>query len=276
MPKTLHILNGDSTAEIFSKASLEGDVIVWREMLCEGTLHKDVGSDAFWKKRYTFFEKIGVSKLEYYDKTIKELVQLKDVSNYDEIVLWFEYDLFCQANLLGLCSYLLQSFRKSILYSLVCTGYEKGKEGLQTLSDYQPNEYLELYKNKVKLTHHNLLYAHECWQVYAEGNPEKLKTFNFNKLDKFQYLQEAIHQHLQRLPKENGLNQIETKILEIIQQKTQTKKEIIKELLQWQRAATVYGFGDSQYKRAIEKLNAYYIINDELISLNEKGKEFKV
>jgi len=273
MSKTLHILNGDSTAEIFSKSSLEGDVIVWRELLCEGTLHKDVGSDDFWKKRYTFFEKIGISKLEYYDKTIKELVQLEDVSNYDEIILWFEYDLFCQVNLLGLCSYLLQSFRKSILYSLVCVGHKKGKVGLQTLSDYQPNEYLELYKNKVKLTHHNLLYAHECWHVYAEGNPENLKTFNFNKLDKFQYLQQAIHQHLQRFPKENGLNQIETKILEIIQQKAQTKKEIIKELLQWQRAATVYGFGDLQYYKHLEKLTDYYEVKDKCLILNSKGKE---
>ena len=38
MNKTLHILNGDSTAESFAKSSLEGDVLIWREMLCEGSL----------------------------------------------------------------------------------------------------------------------------------------------------------------------------------------------------------------------------------------------
>jgi len=242
-------------------------------MLCEGTLHKDVGSDNFWIKRYTFFEKRGVSKLEYYDKTIKELVQLEDVSNYKEIVLWFEYDLFCQVNLLALCSYLLKSFRKNILYSLVCTGQEKGKSTLQTLSDYHSTKYPELYNNKVKLTQHNLLYAHECWQVYAENDPKRLKAFNFNKLEKFQYLQKAINQHLQRFPDENGLNQIETKILEIINSGLSDKKEIIKKLLRWQRAATVYGFGDSQYERYLEKLSAYYSVKNKRISLNEKGKE---
>jgi len=273
MTKTLNILNGDSTAEFFSKSPLKGDVLVWREMLCEGALHKDVGSDEFWIKRYDFFKGIGVSKLEYYDKTIKELVQLEDVSNYDEIVLWFEYDLFCQVNLMGLCSYLLQSFRKKTLYSLVCTGHKKGKQNLQTLADYQPNEYLELYENKVKLTQNDLLFAHECWRIYVENNPKKLKTFNFNKLDKFQYLQQAIHQHLQRFPDENGRNQIENKILEIINTEPVTKNEIIKKLLLWQHQETVYGFGDMQYFRYLEKLSDYYVIDDKCISLNDKGKE---
>ncbi|HBK71900.1 MAG TPA: DUF1835 domain-containing protein [Flavobacteriaceae bacterium] len=273
MTKTLHILNGDSTAEIFSKSSLKGDILVWREMLCEGALHKDVGCDEFWIKRYTFFKEIGVSKLEYYDKTIKELVQLEDVSQYNEIVLWFEYDLFCQINLMGLCSYLLQSFRKKTLYSLVCTGHKKGKQNLQTLSDYSPEDYKVLYENKVKLTQHDLLFAETSWQVYVENNKEKLKTFNFAKKGKFQYLQQAIHQHLQRFPNENRLNQIDNKILEIINTEPSTKKGIIKKLLLWQRVATVYGFGDSQYYRSLEKLSDYYIIVDNLLFLNDRGEE---
>jgi len=94
MNKILHILNGDNTAQIFSKSTIHGDIIIWREMLCDGALHKDVGSDEFWKKRYNFFEEeIGITRLEYYDKTIKELIKIENVSNYDEIVLWFEYDL---------------------------------------------------------------------------------------------------------------------------------------------------------------------------------------
>ncbi len=273
MSKTLHILNGDSTAEIFSKSSLKGYILVWREMLCEGALHKNVGSDEFWKNRYTFFEEIGVSKLEYYDKTIKELVKLEDVSQYNEIVLWFEYDLFCQVNLMGLCTYLLNSFRKDIYYALVCTGKENRKEILQTLADYQPKEYKILYENKIKLTQHDLFFAETSWQVYVENNKEKLKEFNFAKKTKFQYLQSAINQHLQRFPDENGLNQIDHKILEIIDSKAQTKEDIIRALLSWQRQETFYGFGDLQYFRYLEKLSDYYLIDDKHISLNEKGKK---
>jgi len=274
MNKTLHILNGDSTAQIFSKSTIQGDIIVWREMLCEGSLHKDVGSDEFWIKRYAFFEeKLGVPRIEYFDKTIKELIKLEDTSNYNEIVLWFEYDLFCQVNLMALCVYLLKHFRKNINYYLVCTGLEEGGQHLQTLSDYASNEYPALYKNKIKLTRNNLLFAEQCWELYVENNLEKLKVFDFNKQDKFKYFQNAINQHLQLFPDKNGLNQIENKILELINSGVSDKNLIIKELLGWQQKETVYGFGDLQYMLSLKKLRNYYTVKDELITLNFNGKE---
>ncbi len=273
MTTTLHILNGDSTAQIFPRSIIQGDIIVWREMLCEGSLHKDVGSDEFWKKRYTFFEGIGVARLEYYDKTIKELIKIEDISNYDEVVLWFEYDLFCQINLMALCTYLLKYFRKNINYYLVCTGYEKGIPNLQTLSDYSPEEYQTLYKEKIKLSRNNLLFAEQSWQLYVENNKEALKEFDFDQCSKFKYLQQAIQQHLQRFPDNNGLNQIENKILEIINSGISNRNDIIKKLLLWQKRETGYGFGDLQYSRSLENLSNFFIIKNELITLNEKGKE---
>ena len=274
MNKTLHILNGDSTAEIFSKSNNKGDILVWREMLCEGGLHADVGSDAFWKKRYTFFEEeMSITRLEYYDKIIKELIKIEEIAKYNEVVLWFEYDLFCQINLLALCTYLLKYYRKDIRYFLVCTGYEKDKNDLQTLSDYSSNDYEELFKNKIKLTRHNLLFAQRGWQLYVENNEENLKEFDVDQCSKFKYLQAAIHQHLQRFPTKNGLNQIENKILEIVNTENIDKKTLIKTLLVWQRKETIYGFGDSQYLLYLNKLADYIAVKNEIITLNAKGKE---
>jgi len=273
MTKTLHILNGDSTAAIFSKSSILGDVIVWREMLCEGSIHHEIGNDDFWKSRYAFFEKeLGIQKLEYYDKTIKEIVKLDDLSNYNEVVLWFEYDLFCQVNLLAICTYLLKSFRKDINYHLVCTGKEKGKEQLQSLSDYNANDYKFLFENKLKLTKNNLLFAETCWNLYIENDFEKLKNFDFNKVSKLAYLQLAIDQHLQRFSKQNGLNQIENKILLLINSGLTDKKQIVKQLLVWQKNETVYGFGDMQYFMILKKLKTYYTDENDVILLNSKGK----
>ena len=272
MNKTLHILNGDSTAVIFSKTNIRGTVIVWREMLCEGSLHKDVGSDEFWNKRYAFFEEeMGVVRQEYYVKTIKELVKLENISSYDEIVLWFEYDLFCQVNLMALCTYLLKHFRKDINYFLVCAGHEKGKQGLQTLSDYSPEEYQSLYKEKIKLSRNNLLFAEQSWELYVENNMKALKEFDFNQCSEFKYFQKAIDQHLERFPNQNGLNQIENKIVEIINSGVSNRDSIIKELLLWQQKETAYGFGDLQYSLYLKKLNDYYTVKDELITLNSKG-----
>lgn len=274
MANTLHILNGDSTATILNQTSIEGDIVVWRELLCEGPICHEVGSDEFWLKRYHYFEnELGISKLEYYDKTIKEITKLEDVSNYGKVVLWFEYDLFCQVNLMALCSYLMENYSKSVLYYLVCTGKEKGKDYLQTLADYDTDSYPQLLENRIKLSRSKLLFAKECWNLYVENNPEKLKAFNFNKYSKFAYFQKAIDQHLERFPKANGLNQIQQKILEVIDAEKLKKNKITREMLIWQHRETVYGFGDLQYSLYLDKLNEYYLINNKVYQLNEKGKK---
>lgn len=274
MAKKLHIVNGDCTAEILRKTTLDGDILVWREMLCEGPICKEVGSDDFWMNRYDFFQKeLGVSKLEYFDKSIKEIVQLEDISSYSEVVLWFEFDLFCQVNLMALCSYLLQNFRKDIGYKLVCTGWVKGKDRLQSLSDFKLNEFEALYDNSLNISKSNLEFAEQCWSIYAENNIEKLKEFNFNKQrSKFVYFQKAIDQHLLRFLDENGMNQINNKILEIINNEPLTEKDIVRNLLIWQADETVYGFGDLQYFQYLNKLKKYYEIVESKYFLNKLGK----
>lgn len=274
MNKTLHILNGDSSRLIFEKSGIKGDIVVWREMLCEGPLTKDVGSDEFWMGRYSYFEnELGINRLDYYDKSIKEIVKLEDVSNYKDIVLWFEFDLFCQVNLLAVCTYLLDNYVKKATYYLVCTGSVNGKEQLQSLSDFTSTEFNNLFENKITLSKSSLQFAKESWNLYVENNIDKLKCFDFNQNSKFQYLKLIINQHLERFPSENGLNQIENKMLEIIDSGVSDKNSIVKELLLWQKKYTVYGFGDLQYFLKLKNLKAYYLVHKNSISLNSKGKE---
>ena len=273
MSKKVHILNGDSTVLSMNESDISGDIIVWREMLCEGQLNKHIGNDNFWNLRYSFFEnELQVSKLDYYDKVIKELTKVEDLSNYNEVILWFEYDLFCQVNLMGLCTYLLKHYRESISYYLVCVGKEKNSENLLTLSDYSPKEYERLYEERIKLTQHDLAFAKECWEQYVTNDIEELKRFNFKKNGKFEYLQLAINQHLNRFSDSTRLNQIDQKILETIHANMYTEREIVRELLIWQRKETVYGFGDLQYFKYLEKLHPFYEIKNEHYYLNDMGK----
>jgi hypothetical protein len=274
MANIIHIVNGDAIVPIIEKSGIGGKIVVWREMLCEGPLDEEVASDEFWKKRYQFFEEnFGVSKLEYFDKTIKELLKVEDPPVDAELVLWFEFDLFCQINLMALCAYLLQDYRKDILYSLVCTGKVKGKDKMQSLTDFSAEDFPKLYDKKLKITRDNFLFSEKCWKVFVKNNAEELSKFNFNKKSKFQYFQLAINQHLKRFPAENGLNQIQQKILEIINTNTFTNSEIVQKMLIWQQSETVYGFGDLQYFWYLDKLNCYLDIKEEKYYLNSLGKE---
>lgn len=273
MANIFHIVNGDAVVPLLKKSGIDGEIVVWREALCDGPLDIQVASDNFWKKRYDFFEKeLGISKLEYFDKTIKEILKADDFPENSEVVMWFEFDLFCQVNLMALCSYLLQNYRKDITYNLVCTGKVKGKEKLQSLTDFSSESFKLLYENKIKLSKNNLIFADNCWQKFVENDIEKIAEFNFGKISKFQYFQMAMNQHLKRFPSKNNLNEIQNKILKIINLSPFTANEIVCHLLIWQQQSTVYGFGDTQYFLYIQKLNNYYTIQNEKYYLNKAGK----
>ena len=188
------------------------------------------------------------------------------------MVLWFEFDLFCQVNLLALCSCLLGNYVKKINYYLICTGKVAKEKRLQSLSDFSPSDFKTLFENKIILSKASLEFAKESWNIYVGNDLNKLKSFDFNQNSKFQYLQLAMNQHLNRFSDENGLNQIENKILEIINSNLFSENEIVRELLIWQQKETVYGFGDLQYFQHLKKLNNYFSIKDSLYYLNEVGK----
>ncbi len=164
----------------------DDNCIVFHENFSEGAVSKDVGSDEFWKKRYSFYkEKYKISKLDYYDMTIREFVKFQDVSEFDEIFLLFNTDISNQINMLAICSYLLQSFRKDVKYSLVY---------IDSNSDKNTS------KNKINLSRTNLEFAQEFWNVFAGKKIEKVKEINFNKSPKFPHLQNAMDSYFSIIP----------------------------------------------------------------------------
>jgi len=198
MSNIIHVLNSEKTAQQFEQVNLIGERIIFNETLNEGPIHKDVGSDAFFKLRYAYFEKeYQIDKLAYFDASIKPLVKLEDADDYNKVVLWFNYNLVNQINMLAVCTYLLKNYRKDNQYYLVSIG-ENEKSKL-IFSDNVSKKYEELHQHKIKLSRNNLLYAKECWDIFVNNDKKELENFNFNKSDKFKYLQKAIQQYLNRV-----------------------------------------------------------------------------
>lgn len=198
MNSSIHVLNNEKTAQQFEQVDLLGERVVFNEVLNEGPLHKDIGSDAFFKLRYAFFKKkYQIDKLTYFDASIKPLVKLENADAYNRVILWFDYKLVSQINMLAVCAYLLKNFRKDHQYFLVCEG-EKEKTDV-SYADTISNKYEELYQHKIKLTRNNLVYAKECWDVFVNKDKKELENFNFGKTDKFKCLQKAIQEYLKVL-----------------------------------------------------------------------------
>ncbi|MCP4976549.1 MAG: DUF1835 domain-containing protein [Maribacter sp.] len=271
MSSLLHITNGDSLTDRLKSLELKGDIITWREMLCEGKTLTNVGSESFWKTRFEFLNKnYKVSKSWFVEKTLKEYRSLCNHKQQDQIVLWFEYDLFCQINMLAVISW-LKTHRKYANISLVCSGDEDDTDKMYGLGEVSDEKLLELYENRKELSMNDIEYADYVWQLYCSDNPIRLENLTDFKNYQYDYLSEAIKAHLKRFPTiKNGLNDVENHVLQLsFDKKPKSKRELLRTVLTNQG---VYGFGDSQFERIITNLKPLYSSFNP-VRLTKKGKE---
>lgn len=271
-PSILHITNGDSTTDYLRSLEFQGEFITWREMLCEGKTTFDVGSESFWKTRFDFFKSsYKVSKKTFIDLTVKEYRSLCQKKHQNEIVLWFDYDLFCQVNMIAVISW-LKRYRKDEKISLVSCGDIKGSKKQVGFGELNHKQIQQHYKNRVELSKDDIAYADYIWQLYCSDSPLRLETvYKFDPMSPFIYLQEAMKMHLKRFPSiENGLNSVENFIIDTAETtKPTSKNQLVGNLLRNQK---VYGFGDSQYFQKLEKLKKLFTSFDP-VKLSRKGKK---
>ena len=271
MSSQLHITNGDSFTEKLKSLDLKGDIITWREMLCEGKTETNVGSESFWKTRFDFLHKnYKVSKSWFIEKTLKEYRSLCNHKQQDHIVLWFEYDLFCQINMLAVISW-LKTHRRHAEISLVCSGKEDATDTLYGLNELSNEQLVRLYNKRTVLTQDDIEYADYVWQLYCSDNPIRLENLTDYKNYHFDYLSGAIRAHLKRFPTiKNGLNEVENNLLRLsLQQKPNSKTELLSTILQNQG---LFGFGNTQYDRVITSLKPLFSSFNP-VRLTKKGKE---
>lgn len=254
----LHITNGDSTTQLLHKLNTSGTVITWREMLSEGKTITDVGSESFWKTRFDFLHNsYKVTKKTFIDLTLKEYRNLCKQKQQDEIVLWFEHDLFCQINMLAVISW-LKRFRKDRKISLVQADKVSKSGKLKGLSELTENQLNKSYNNRIELSLDDIEYADYIWQLYCSDSPLRLETVHkFNPMSPFVYLEKAVKAHLLRFPSiDNGLNKVENHILATAAESDfKNKKQLITNLIKNQE---VYGFGDVQYLHKLDELKKLF------------------
>lgn len=266
MPSSLlHILNGDSSKNLFSKTNINGETAVWREVLVHGPLFYNIDTEIFWEMRSQFIEKAYGAKLASYRR--KVLMEFQKIRQFDgdEVILWFEYDLFCQVNMIALLSYFLKRKRRYKI-SLVCVGNYPGYDKRVGLGEIPYKDYENLFENRSPLTREDLLMADKAWMYYCGMDIGKLRTI---KSDKLEYLPAAMRSAIKTFRHDNHLSTIERFILKTINENEFDEKQLIKYLLE---NDTEYGFGDLQYLYLIENLSDYILILDSKFHFSVKGR----
>lgn len=267
--KILHITNGSSLTQYLHELDFNGDFLTWHEMLCEGPTKLNIDSESFLTVRKDFlndFYDIEIDESEYK----MELQKLDNIEKYSEIVLWFEYDLFCHINMIAIIN-LLNEKQIKLPISLVCSGRIPGELNLKGLSELSPEQIDQHYKSKIKLTGKDIDIAVSVWQIYCGKDHNLLKPY-ITKKTAFEYLGCCLKAHLKRFPDSiSGLSALEHNFLKILSKyEIKSKHHLLGYALNYQG---YYGFGDIQLMRIIDKLAIFFSEEDDRITLNRKGHE---
>lgn len=269
---TLHLLNGDGTAHTFQQTTLTGDYLVWREILSEGPAPA-LPEPVFWEMRSHYIQQTyGEAASTYQEKVLGELLKLESFADYDEVVLWFEFDLLCQINLIYLLQWFAEKDLKNTALSVISVDRHLEVRHFLGMGQLTPAQLQELPRLKTPITAAERRTAQKVWLAYTSPDPATLETMAAQDIPGFAFLRKALRAHLQRFPSvANGLNRIEHLLLRLVAEEASTSEKLMQRF--WERE-TIYGLGDWQILYYVKRLHPLALrldgISLRITSLGEK------
>jgi hypothetical protein len=236
-----HVLPGDAHVDDIRQTGLTGDIVFCREALVDGDLNCDT-LDEFFSKRAAFINRATGEDPALYDVNVaSQFRKLLDVDGRDEVNLWFEYELFCAVNMWFCLSLLHGSGAAIYRVAPANLGFEDRWNGF---ANTNAKILRECYDRRVRLSESDCELGVQLWDAFRRRDSGEIQTLASIPQNTFPYLEEVGH----------AAAEIDSKPAEIIREIKGEGKSDLKQIFpEFRRRAGVYGFGDLQVKRLMEK-----------------------
>jgi hypothetical protein len=211
MERIVHICNGDMTADQLSLADLPGEIRVWADALDQGPV-LPVGDDEHRRARARFWASRGFSdhgKLAEYDKSVDEAAAA------EEVILWFEHDLFDQ---LALVRLLARLARRGLPQTLTIVSIDRHPEVPNFLGfgQLKPEQLAELWPRRAPLSRDAIDEAITAWIAVTSADPRAV-PFLVKRVKALPFLGGALERHLEEYPDPtSGMSRTERQLLAAI------------------------------------------------------------
>ena len=211
--KFLHVANGHCTAELIERSGVTGRTSIWADPLNEGPVPGDVADDELLQVRARFLadDPDGARDVASDLKQWREAIDRDD--SYDELVLWFEHDLFDQLGLIQLLSFLATRPRAKPV-TLVCVGSYPGRPAFKGLGELAPADLATLFPSRTPVTSGQLAVAERAWSAYRSADPRAIEALLKGDTSALPFLAPALVRHLEEFPSESdGLSRSERRVM---------------------------------------------------------------
>ncbi|HKU45951.1 MAG TPA: DUF1835 domain-containing protein [Burkholderiales bacterium] len=195
----LHITNGDCAVAVLSRA-VSGTFLPWRDVLHEGPVRAGLSLEQLSAERARFIEEAGwgsdvLKAFQERDRTFRQ------AGTHDEIVLWFEHDLYDQLQLIQVLDGLADLRGPPV--SLVCEA--------EYLGEMTPQRAAELFALRSPVLRKHLQDAQAAWRAFRSPDPRAIESV---KTPSLPFLGAALRRHLEEFPwTTDGLSRLERAIL---------------------------------------------------------------
>lgn len=252
MSRTLNITNGDCAADAMRHAGIIGDFLPWRDLLHEGPVPHGLSLEALSGVRAQYIAQMGWGN---YDQVLGNFrardQQLQRLGYYKKIILWFEFDLYDQLQMLQILDWLNKQPQLSVDIGVICV--EK------YLSECSDQELLCLLNEEQPLSFQMLDVASYAWQVFTQDNPKLLASLLKLDTNALPYLNGAVQRLLQEYPSVfNGLGLAQQISLTYIQEGQADSRELFR-LYQVEEARRF--MADTVFFQRLLSLNAARVIH---------------
>lgn len=194
----INIHNGDVIAERARRSNIPGEHLAFRESLVTGPAAGDREARARWLS-----ESYGHNILRARNDLLDQERALDAAAAEDEIVLWFEHDLFCLINLLYLLDRFSAHRRLTLVWHPTPIAFEE--------------DLMLLFRSRAAVTPSMLNLARSAWRAFTDSDPTSLNRLIRSEAPEFPFLRDSLLLHAQRFPSTlNGLGFVEARVLRLI------------------------------------------------------------
>lgn len=245
--RTLHVTNGDSVLHLWKKAGLLGTHAAWRDALHEGPVPAGLAFDELSRVRADYLASRGFGNaIKLHHEFEKRDEVIRRAADFDEIVLWFEHDLYDQLQLLQVLAVLAE--------------LDIGAGGVQLIQSenylgmLSADELLGLYPKRRFLTSAMAAAAADAWRAFTAPTPHALAAYAQKKPVGFPFLAAALRRLCEEYPAVgSGVSRTQKHIMEACAQGARSQDEIFRRAQSREEASFL---GDSASYAHIDDLCA--------------------
>jgi hypothetical protein len=201
----LHVTNGDSAGYGLREAGMRGTILPWRDVLHDGPVPAGLDLAALSEVRADFIASRGAGPADELRRDFAARdATLAAASAEDEVVLWFEHDLYDQLQLIQLLDWLADHPHPRL--SLVNPGEYLGMAA--------PDRLRELFAARAPVTEAQLALGRAAWEAFRGPDPHRLEAVARGDTSALPHLGAALVRWMEELPSTViGLSRTEESIL---------------------------------------------------------------